>query len=254
MSLEFINPSNSENYPVIDSEIPKTEPNEPEPFTPDQERLLNMCLPMVRSFALRVARYYFVKPGSPEFEEMMGDGYEGLVMAIRKYDYAKLPENTVTGTSYIGASILGEIRHGLRDRWGRYYEKVEVDGKIKRKDGVARLKPSVILGTANSLGEQERDPDIKTEEIERLEVAPQHARMGETSAEEIGFNAELMGILKTYSPFDQEIFIRRIFGDESQAAIASAMDTSQVNVSRHLKRMYADLATRMKLESSQKAA
>jgi RNA polymerase sigma factor (sigma-70 family) len=217
----------------------------------DESVLFARGLALVKPCAYKIARTYGVFANSHEFEEIISDGYEGLVAAIKKYDQSKVSPNATTGIAYIGECIFKNMMHGLRERWGRAYAEKDAEGNVIKKERIARLKPSVILGTANSINEESEDNKSPIEHI--LEV-PIEQRLGETSSEKIGFDDELMRILKTYNSFDQEVFIRSFYGGQNHTEIAEAMSTYPAKVSRALRKIHKNLFVRMNLIAPSKAA
>jgi RNA polymerase sigma factor (sigma-70 family) len=215
-----------------------------------QEQAVHKYMPFVDFFARKVAERYGIQPDSEDFNDLVGDGYIGLVKAVRKYDPDKLDARATTGSSYIGAMINGYILHGLRDKLGRAYEKKDADGNIIQKGGIARLKPSVISGASPSL-----DRPVSSEGEDSVgENYVRHDQLGEISPEEISLKVELQRILQRYSPEDQEIFIRRFYGDQTQEEIANVMDRNQMYISRKLRKMFADIGAEMDLDLSAQAA
>jgi RNA polymerase sigma factor (sigma-70 family) len=220
-------------------------------FIYDESALFARGLAMVKPCAYKIARIYGVFASSHEFEDIISDGYEGLVAAIKNYDQSKVGSNATTGTAYIGEYISNYMKHGLRERWGRAYAEKDAEGNVIKKERIARLKPSVILGTAKSINEESEDNKSPMEHI--LEV-PIEQRLGETSSEKIGFDDELMRILKTYTSFDQEVFIRSFYGGQNHTEIAEAMSTYPVKISRALRKIHKNLFTQMNLTAPRKAA
>lgn len=178
---------------------------------------------------------------SSEFDSMMSDSYFGLIKAVKKFDKERLPSEAI-GTNFFYQSIQGEVKRGIRARYGRVsHAKDKKTGERPENAGkTARLKPSVTIGTAQSFDQ----PHSRSDSAGRT--------LGETLASN-DLNGSELGILllgvrlviEDFKPRDKEIFIRRFYLDQTQQEIGKAVGVSQMHVSRSLRKALAQVQNQL---------
>jgi len=208
-----------------------------------------MNLGLARSLAARYAGK------GPEFDDLLQVASMGLVKAVQRYDVDK-----GHFASYAVPTILGELKRYFRDRaWmvrpPRRLQ--ELQSAISAAN--AELSQSG-LGTAHPVELAEHigaDPDDIREAMSAsgcfaptsLDADSTVAKLAASSAisvEERGYElaediATVAEHCRKLSRQDRELLALRFFEDRTQQEIAEAVGMSQMQVSRHLKRILAFL-------------
>jgi RNA polymerase sigma-B factor len=219
------------------------------PMTAEQEQIVIDHV----SMAQRIARkhYYRYNRDLPLHEPdlMVSDAYLGLVKGAKKFDEHRKHQEATSGVAYLYATVFGEVRRGVRGRYGRKTITINDEktgeplkdetGKTITKEVTRRWIPSAVLGTAESLEEPlGNDPD-NSPLGEVLESKSAETEL-EIRVEDSLFVPRLIRALRKQEPRQRAIFFRRVLLGESQTEIAKAVGISQMHVSRMLKRMAKD--------------
>lgn len=199
-------------------------------FTPAQQELVRHFMPL----AIHIAAKQIKKGGIPasDYDSVISDSLFGLVGAARRFHKDNVPDNAITSSNYFYNSIMGEILHGLRDRFGRspaIYDK-ETKEVIDHGGRVQRLKPSVTSGTAKSF-----DKPVSADDPEGLTFGDVFSSDDQEAMDSILTRADVKDILKKVPLRKREIFFRYHFLDQTQYEIAEKIGLSQMQVSRILR-------------------
>ncbi|HEX4775074.1 MAG TPA: sigma-70 family RNA polymerase sigma factor [Candidatus Saccharimonadales bacterium] len=188
-------------------------------FTPQQQQMLLERWNLVEYIARKIVKNWRVNP--EELEEAVGDGYLGLVEAVQNYNTERESETATTGSSFFAGYIRGYIFKGMRARYGR-----------DENDQIARLKPSVMNGTASAL-----DEPIKAGEAEKTigDFIASPVVDEEAIVLSIDVKRDLEEHLRTKGSRDREIFWRYFIMGQTQQEIADIVGTSKRTVSRIVK-------------------
>ncbi|HYF96594.1 MAG TPA: sigma-70 family RNA polymerase sigma factor [Patescibacteria group bacterium] len=200
------------------------------PLTPKQLQFVETYIDLVES----IGRKSFSNEDSQELEEVIADGYVGLIKAARKFDPDKIIDDK-TELSFVWNTVKGAMFHGMRSRYGRS-DKEDGYSRIKRR------KPSVILGTAYSLDRP--SPNANEDEESTLGDYALPEEVKESLADSTSFNVTIMKCLENHDEREREIFFRYIFLEQSQPEIAEYFGIHQVQVSRLLRRSYKELVAK----------
>lgn len=216
------------------------EPIQSQPMTPEELERVSTHYDLVESVARRMASRHI-----GDLDDLLGDGYLGLVRAARNYDRENRGEGATTDSTYFQNSIAGAIRRGMRDRYGRVREKLYApDGRhLRTDDRMAFVNPSVLTGTASSL-----DEPVKSSTDE-----PQDITLGDRMADplqEEQFNAqlfrgELEDALAGLSAKDREVYERRKYLGQTLTETGEAMGISHMAVSRRERKIDAMLQDKL---------
>jgi RNA polymerase sigma-B factor len=207
----------------------------------ERERLITENLGLARLLARR-----FTRRGVGD-EDLFQVASLALVKAADRFD----PERGVAFSTYASRTIVGELKHYLRDHaWilstprslKELFLEVEVTiGELTNRLGRA---PSVReIADACSRREEEV---IEALEAGRSYSAVSLEAMAESGTEAIELSAaqpvaterdghDLMALITVLSPRDREIVRLRFAEDLSQSAIAERLGISQMHVSRRLR-------------------
>lgn len=156
-----------------------------------------------------------------ELDEAIASGNLGLVKAAHNLDVSKASARATTHSQYIITTIKGTILHDMRARYGR-----------SSIGGVARNKPGVMAGTADSL-ERPLDND-GLGEITLGDILA----AGEDELEFTELRNTIIGVVRTFDKRSREVFLRRHELGQTQVEIADAVGCSQMQVSRLLTEMH----------------
>jgi RNA polymerase sigma-B factor len=214
----------------------------------ERERLVLDFMPLAR----RVARRY----GSPLLlEDLEQVAFLALVKAADRFD----PDNGNTFPAYAIPTIIGEIKHFLRDHsWDLHVPRQVQERALQAQRASDEL--AADLGRAPTIAELARRLSAGTDEVlEALEAAAaRDARSldtplerdgdgaGTTVVDAVGFEddgltralyrADLERALALLTDEQREIVALRFFCDMTQSEIAGRVGVSQMQVSRMLRR------------------
>lgn len=178
-----------------------------------------------------------------EYEDLYQYGCIGLIKAVDRFD----PAYNVCFSTYAVPIIMGEIRRFLRD-----------DGPVHISRSIRENASAVEKYRSEYCAQNGREPDIEevctATSISREGVllalnACRRVRslsepaggegeislmdvIGETPMEKIDSRIALAQLLKSLSPDERTLIIRRYFHAHTQTAIAKDMGVSQVQISR----------------------
>jgi RNA polymerase sigma-B factor len=218
-----------------------------------RDRLVEMHLPLVRSFV-----YRYIDRGEPT-EDLLQVGAMGLVKAVDRFD----PDRGVEFATFAGPTILGEIRRHFRDyTWAIHVDRGLRDLALETRRCHATL--SQELGRAPTMAElagrvgqpRRRVLDAvacyASRSISSLDAAaggetPLSERTGgdEPAFDSIEMHESLGPLLVQLSDREQRILQLRFFGNRTQAQIAECLGISQMHVSRLLSRTLHTLRTEL---------
>jgi RNA polymerase sigma-B factor len=213
-----------------------------------------MHLPLARFLAGR-----YRHRGEP-YDDLLQTAALGLVKAVDRFDV----DRGVAFSSYAVPTILGEIRRYFRDRtWSVHVHRGLQETVVSV--GRARAELTQELSRAPTVAELATRMSLPEEVIlEALECARSYtarsldAPIGPAGSEDETVLAETLGVddpelaevvlhesltpaLARLPPRHQKIIQLRFFGDQTQTQIARQLGISQMQVSRLLARILANL-------------
>jgi RNA polymerase sigma-B factor len=163
-----------------------------------REQAVRAHLPLVETLARRFAS------DVESVEDLRQVGVIGLLKAVDRYE----PDRGTPFTAFAVPTILGELRHHVRDRaWP-----VRVPRRVRRREVELSRPPRVAVPLADDAGLAARD-----------ELADSENRL-------------LVGsLLQRLTRRERAVVARYFFADRSQAQIARELGISQIQVSRVLR-------------------
>jgi RNA polymerase sigma-B factor len=163
-----------------------------------REQAVRAHLPLVEALALRFAS------DVESVEDLRQVGVIGLLKAVDRYE----PDRGTPFTAFAVPTILGELRHHVRDRaWP-----VRVPRRVRRREVELSRSPRIAVPLADEADLAARD-----------ELADSENRL-------------LVGSLLQRLPRrERAVVARYFFADRSQAQIARELGISQIQVSRVLR-------------------
>lgn len=218
-------------------------------LTPDQVALVAKNFGLVRYAARRaIGNGWWDKQ---EFEEIVADGYVGLVSGAAYFNTAKVSADAETSSNYFMKSIMGEIQKGMRSRYGRIYTEVDPEtGETRKVDKIAKVAPSVVYASARSLDEPIRgeaastDPDALGDRIED--------RTSRHSVETMHQLQILSSVVNGAPLQHREIMVLRVGLERTHAEIAAAVGLTEMQVRSIIRHLTKKIQTAA--ESPAKAA
>jgi RNA polymerase sigma-B factor len=208
-----------------------------------RERLVEVYLPLVESFARRYSR------SSDDYDDLYQVGCIGLIQAIDRFR----PDRGDELAAYAVPNIAGEIRRYLRDRGGS----VRLPRRVLELRGAAALTQSELaaqLGRAPTPAEVARELDAEEQDValaldaDRASQAFEldDAREGDTQAMEAAENRLfLSGAVRGLEEIERQILYMRYVEDLEPAAIASQTGLSPRQLSRRTKDALGKLRTEL---------
>jgi RNA polymerase sigma factor (sigma-70 family) len=216
------------------------EPGYQSQFTSQQMDMFNKNSNLPEMVAKKIVRNWYQKP--EEYEEAVAAGSLGLVKGILSFDITKVSEKaTKGGTGYLYECVHGAILRSWRDR-------TYTRGKNEQGDSVKVPKPSVMMGTAESLDRPLSDDPESGTVIDLLILADsisEESIVNDQSTNDL--ISDMARVVNTYPEREREIFVRRASLGQTQAEIGRVLGISQVHVSRLLKRMGNDILAKLDL-------
>jgi len=208
-----------------------------------QEELIESCMSLVRFIAGQYSSQNSLIP----FEDLVSEGYVGLVQAAAKYE----PSRGVKFSTYAATRIRGSILDALRrenllsrdvSRWvdqvsttmqemtdelGREPSDGEVAGRLnvtpRKLNEVRRMQALRVVSLDKRMGDYH-------EEYEGHDDSPEDFVVGKMLA------TELRGHVARLMPRDREVIQRIYWGREKHSSIASDLGISESRVSQIQKR------------------
>jgi RNA polymerase sigma-B factor len=208
-----------------------------------RQRLVELYLPLVESFAHRYAR------SAGDYDDLHQVGCIGLINAIDRFDL----ERGEDLTAFAAPNIVGEIRRYLRDRSAgvrlpRRVLELRAAAIATQSDLAAELgrtpTPSEI---ARRLGAEEEDVAVALDANRAplpVELAPEaghEARTGEKSLETAEDRLFLSGAIRSLDEREQRILFLRYVRDVEPSEIARELGMSARQLSRTTKAALAKL-------------
>ena len=212
-----------------------------------REALIERSLPLARSVALRYHRSH------EPFEDLMQVAAVGLIKAVDRYD----PARGVAFSSYAVPTILGELRRHFRDRtWAVRVPRDLQERSLRIDAAVAELRESLqrqpsVAEIGAALGMDEESV------LEALQAGCAHHALSfdapcggadpapllaeVVGADDAGFaraetSATMTALLDILSARERDVLRLRFAHDMTQAEVGAAMDISQMQVSRLIRR------------------
>lgn len=213
------------------------------------DQVIEMNLGLARSLAARYAGK------GPEFDDLLQVAAMGLVKAVQRYDVDK-----GHFASYAVPTILGELKRYFRDRaWmvrpPRRLQELQSVISSASSELSQSVQGSIDAGIlADYIGADSQDirealsasgcyaPSSLDDDSTAGKLSASHA----VSMEEPGYEiAEQIATVsehcRSLSPQDRRLLALRYFDDKTQQEIATEVGMSQMQVSRHLKRILSFL-------------
>jgi RNA polymerase sigma-B factor len=220
-----------------------------------REQLVERYMPLARRLARRYAR------SSEPFEDLVQVASVGLLNAIDRFDV----ERGRAFPSFAVPTILGEMRRYFRDSgWALHVPRAAKERALEVRDAAETLRAtSGRSPTAHQLAEYlELDIEVVLDGLAAMAAyetcsldspRPSEDGTGMSYADSVGeederfelveCDATLCAALGELSPRDRLILRMRFVEDLTQSEIASRIDTSQMQVSRLLRRSLERLRT-----------
>ena len=218
-----------------------------------REELVRRYLPLARRLA---ARFHYT--GEPR-DDLYQVASLALVKAIDRYD----PERGSTLYSYAVPTILGELKHHLRQAWTVHVPRAAQERALKVTNASRAL--SARLGRSPRLTEVAEVTGLTTEQvIEALEAADAYDALSLDAArggdeDEAGAYADALGgsdsgyerveygvsispAFRALCPREQLVIHLRFTEDLTQTEIAQRIGVSQMHVSRLIRRAIARMS------------
>ncbi|BCJ25914.1 SigB/SigF/SigG family RNA polymerase sigma factor [Actinocatenispora sera] len=242
-------PAYAEQAPTAEllARLARSRPGEPEWSTLRAE-LCRRHRSLVRALAWRF------RDRGEDLDDLVQVGTVGLLHAIDRFD----PQCGAEFTTYATPTIVGELKHHLRDRAGT----VRVPRRLQERHAAvsaASVRLYQRLGRSPTVHELAEVTDLTDEEVlEALEVAQASTTIpldgSDSSADTAALDsadalagvenrAALRPLLDRLPPRDKRIIVLRFFAHRTQSEIAAELGISQVQVSRLLTRTLTTLRT-----------
>ena len=211
-----------------------------------RNRLVLMHDRLARGIAAR-----FGKSGGNSEEDLRQVAYLGVIAAVERYD----PNNGVSFLTFAAATIVGVIKHYLRDHgWlVKAPRRLREFGMSLRK---VRARLELELGRTPTIPELAEAAGVDEErvlmamDVERsYHPTSLDVHLRDEVGEDTGSHFDALGdldsryvaieeretvmrMLEHLDAREQEIIYRRFYGEASQAEVAAQLDISQMHVSR----------------------
>jgi RNA polymerase sigma-B factor len=198
----------------------------------DRERLIEQYLPLVHALARRYARR------DEPLEDLVQAGSIGLINAVDRFER----ERGCALEAYAVPSIVGEIRHHLRDRAAtvRLPRRVQAERfALRRADRDLRARLGRVP-TFRELADEAGLPSAEAAAALLAGAAPtsideEAPLVAEAAEDAVTQRLALLSAARSLHPRQRRILHLRFFCDRSQAAIAQELGLSPVHVSRLLR-------------------
>ena len=220
----------------------------------DDRRIRNELVTDTRSIAEACARR-FANRGEP-LEDLEQVAFLGLVKAVERFD----PAQGVPFAGFAVPTITGELRRHFRDTtWALKVPRRAKDLHVRMPGAIERL--GAELGHAPTPAEIANELSITVDDVlDALDAGTAYRTTStdvpagaaaannamSTAGDEPGLAPEervlLTQLLETLPERERTILYLRFFEDLSQSEIAERVGTSQVHVSRLLRRALRDLS------------
>jgi RNA polymerase sigma-B factor len=190
-----------------------------------RERLVEMYLPLVETFAHRYER-------AGEYDDLFQAGSIGLLHAIDRFEIERGGELA----AFAVPNIVGEIKRHLRDRTASVRlprSLQELRARLPRAEAEAAGR----LGRAATTAELARELGADEEEVERARSAARHAEpegAGEPD-DALDLSDDRMALASAFTVLDEHerrILYMRFVRDQSRARVAEQLGVSQRHLSR----------------------
>jgi len=218
-----------------------------------RERAFEQAMPLARRLAWRYRR------GQEPVDDLLQVAYVGLVAAIDRFD----PTRGTRFASFAGPTIAGELRRYFRNTsWAAHVPRGVQEHFLLVRRATDEL--TTALGRSPRVSELERETGLDAEQItEALHAhVALHARSLDSPVEDDGDGlalvdvlgadderfdrierrAAITSLLHELPQRDRELLSMRFEEDLTQTEIAARLGCSQMQVSRLLRRLLAQLA------------
>jgi RNA polymerase sigma-B factor len=225
-----------------------------------RDEVIRRCVPLAFGLAARF------RAGAP-LEDMRQVAAIGLIKAVDGFD----PDRGVPFTGYAVPTIVGELRHHVRDHaWAVHVPRSLKERAVDIERATRRL--GARLGRAPGLGELSAEVKLEREEV--IDAIAARSALGAESldaprfggedgdltyaeavgAEDPGFDFDhapgLRRTLRSLPAQERVILHLRFHQDLSQAEIADRIGVSQMQVSRLLRRSLSRLRPVVELQAA----
>jgi RNA polymerase sigma-B factor len=209
-----------------------------------------------------VARYCanrFARRGEP-YDDLVQVAQLGVLKAVERYD----PEFGIEFAGFAIPTVMGELRRHFRDAtWAIHVGRRPKDLSVTLRQAIDTLhqrlrRTPTVDELAQFMQVSEHDVIIAMEALEANCVRPLHAVSDETRDDPLiarSFGREDNGLdsgrisvrlaLRTLPPRERELVYLRFYEGLTQSEIADRCGTTQVQVSRQLRRIFRKLATHL---------
>lgn len=213
-------------------------------------KLRNRLVMMHESLARRIAAR-FGSSGGTMGEDLRQVAFMGIIVAVERYD----PTREVTFVTYAAATVVGVIKHYLRDHgWllkaPRRLRELGMSLRKSRSQLEAELGRSpTIAELARAVGEDEERVLEAMDVDNNYQPASLDVRLADEVGDQLASRLEVLGAsdpqfrmideresmrlaLDRLAPREREIIYHRFFHEASQSEVAARLNISQMHVSR----------------------
>lgn len=214
-----------------------------------QDQVIELNLGLARSLAARYAGK------GPEFDDLLQVASLGLVKAVQRYDVDK-----GHFASYAVPTILGELKRYFRDhawmvrpprRLQDLQSAISTACSELSQSGQPTLDADHLALHIGTTADEIREAmaasgcfsptSLDADSSDASPAAPHGVSVEESGYELAERMATASGYCRSLSAHDRELLSLRYFQDKTQQEIATTLGMSQIQVSRHLRRILAFL-------------
>jgi RNA polymerase sigma-B factor len=213
-----------------------------------------------------VARYCanrFARRGEP-YDDLVQVAQLGVLKAVERYD----PDFGIEFAGFAIPTVMGELRRHFRDAtWAIHVGRRPKDLSVTLRQAIDTLhqrlrRTPTVEELARFMQVSDHDVIVAMEALEANCVRPLHAISDETRDDPViarSFGRDDNGLdsgrisvrmaLRTLPPREQQLIYLRFYEGLTQSEIAERCGTTQVQVSRRLRRIFRKLATQLDVAS-----